>query len=104
MSDSNAPPGGFDPFAITRPDKALMWYYLIVSLPGLLVPLLPLFFKYETLRYRFDEEGVSIRGNSTRPPDAPVPSSSMPRSRGGGICKWETEHPSAIVAAVAKKG
>ncbi len=60
MSDSTAPPGGFDPLAITRPDKALMWYYLIVSLPTAFLAILPLFFKYETLRYRFDEEGVSM--------------------------------------------
>jgi putative membrane protein len=60
MSNSATPSDGFDPLKITRPDKALMWYYLIVSLPGFLTPLLPLFFKYETLRYRFDDEGVSM--------------------------------------------
>jgi putative membrane protein len=49
-----------DPRTITRPHKALLWYYLIVSLPGAVLPLLPLFFKYETLRYRFDDEGVSM--------------------------------------------
>jgi uncharacterized membrane protein YdbT with pleckstrin-like domain len=51
---------GFDPRQITRPDRALMLYYFIVSLPSILVALLPLFFKYETLRYRFDDEGVSM--------------------------------------------
>ncbi|HVC92782.1 MAG TPA: PH domain-containing protein [Pirellulales bacterium] len=63
MSDSTTSTGGFDPLTITRPDKALMWYYLIVSLltgPGVFVAILPLFFKYETLRYRFDGEGVSM--------------------------------------------
>src|SRR5690348_3536787 len=50
----------FDPRKITRPDRALMMYYFIVSLPSILVALLPLFFKYETLRYRFDDEGVSM--------------------------------------------
>jgi len=63
MSDSTASTGGFDPLTITRPDKALLWYFLIVSLltgPGVFFAILPLFFKYETLRYRFDEEGVSM--------------------------------------------
>jgi uncharacterized protein len=63
MSGSIASPANFDPLTITRPDKALMRYYLIVSLltgPGFFVAILPLFFKYETLRYRFDEEGVSM--------------------------------------------
>jgi uncharacterized protein len=50
----------FDPRKITRPDRALMLYYFIVSLPSIFVALLPLFFKYETLHYRFDDEGVSM--------------------------------------------
>ncbi|HVW37668.1 MAG TPA: PH domain-containing protein [Pirellulales bacterium] len=52
-----------DPRQITRPDPALMKYYLIVSLltgPGFVVAILPLWFKYETLRYRFDDDGISI--------------------------------------------
>lgn len=54
---------GFDPARITRPSPALMKYYIIVSLltgPGFLLLILPLFFKYETLRYRFDDEGISM--------------------------------------------
>lgn len=53
----------FDPRQITRPDPALMRYYLIVSLltgPGFLFAILPMFFKYETLRYRFDDEGIAM--------------------------------------------
>ncbi|MGC1273109.1 MAG: PH domain-containing protein [Planctomycetaceae bacterium] len=53
----------FDPHAIERPDKSLLWYYVIIAmLSGPLFPIafLPLFFKYETLRYRFDEGGVSM--------------------------------------------
>ena len=53
----------FDPRKIDRPDRSLLWYYLIVAaLTGPLFPItfLPLFFKYETLRYRFDEGGVSM--------------------------------------------
>src|SRR5262245_65281707 len=54
---------GFDPRIITRPDRALLGYYLFISvLSNVLSPIviLPLFFKYETLRYRFDDEGVSM--------------------------------------------
>jgi len=53
----------FDPASITRPDPVLMKYYLVCALlTGPLFPLtiLPLFFKYETLRYRFDSSGVSM--------------------------------------------
>jgi len=56
-------PAPIDPRQITRPDPALMKYYLLVSLltgPGFFVAILPLWFKYETLRYRFDDEGISI--------------------------------------------
>jgi uncharacterized protein len=53
----------FDPRAIVRPDKSLFWYYLfaaIVTGPGFPIVFLVLFFKYETLRYRFDDSGVSM--------------------------------------------
>lgn len=52
-----------DPRSITRPDPALHTYYVITSLFGLfLFPLLyiPGWFKYKTLRYRFDDEGVAM--------------------------------------------
>ncbi len=61
MSDIAA--NTFDHRQITRPDPALMRYYLLVSLltgPGFFFAILPLFFKYETLRYRFDDEGISM--------------------------------------------
>lgn len=54
--------GGFDARAITRPDPLLLKYYTIVSLiTGPLFVLLfpPMYFKYHTLRYRFDDEGVA---------------------------------------------
>ena len=60
-SAPTSPP--IDPRQITRPDPALMRYYLLVSLllgPGFFVSILPLWFKYETLRYRFDDEGISM--------------------------------------------
>jgi uncharacterized membrane protein YdbT with pleckstrin-like domain len=53
----------FDAAEITRPDRALIWYYLLVSLltgPGFPFVILPLLFRYETLRYRFDGEGLSM--------------------------------------------
>lgn len=56
-------PTDFDPRQLSRPDPALMRYYLFVSLlsgPGFFFAILPLFFKYETLRYRFDDEGISM--------------------------------------------
>jgi len=53
----------FDPTSIERPDRALMKYYVITALltgPLSVIVILPLFFKYETLRYRFDAEGMSM--------------------------------------------
>lgn len=52
----------FDPFAISRPDPALMFYYGLVSLlagPGFVFALAPLICKYLTLRYHFDDKGIS---------------------------------------------
>ena len=52
-----------DPRSITRPDPALRRYYFITSLfggPFFPVIYLPLWFKYRTLRYRFDDDGVSM--------------------------------------------
>lgn len=53
----------FDPTAIERPNPSLMKYYFYISLfagPAFPFALLPLFFKYETLRYRFDESGIAM--------------------------------------------
>lgn len=54
----------FDPLKIERPDPSLFHYYIFVSLlTGPLTPLvlLPLYFRYVTLRYKFDDSGVSMR-------------------------------------------
>jgi len=54
----------FDPSQITRPDKVLLKYYVGVSLlagPAFPIAFIPLFFKYQTLEYCFDESGVSMR-------------------------------------------
>jgi putative membrane protein len=57
----------FDPGAITRPDPALLRYYVVTTavatlciVPLTLLLLLPSLFKYRTLRYRFDDEGISM--------------------------------------------
>ena len=49
---------------IERPHENLLVYYALSSLvlgPLFLVALIPRFFRYETLRYHFDDEGVSAR-------------------------------------------
>ena len=51
-------------FAIERPHPNLMTYYVLSSLllgPFFFVPLVVLYFRYHTMRYRFDEHGVSMR-------------------------------------------
>jgi len=55
--------GEFDPSAITRPAPVLMTYYALVSLlagPAFVIALGPLICKYLTLRYRFDDKGISM--------------------------------------------
>ncbi|HEY6506947.1 MAG TPA: PH domain-containing protein [Vicinamibacterales bacterium] len=53
-----------DLFAIERPHPRLMRLYLIRAVltgPGLVVVLPLLFFRYETMRFRFDSEGIHMR-------------------------------------------
>lgn len=50
-------------FAITRPAPVLMKYYVILSFaagPFFFIPLIPLYFRYHTLKYEFDQEGISM--------------------------------------------
>jgi len=50
-------------FAITRPHEKLMTYYVLSALRGLLafpIVVVVLYFRYHTMRYRFDEEGISM--------------------------------------------
>ena len=50
-------------FGITRPDPKLFTIYLLrCLLTGPLIPIviLPLYFRYHTLRYWFDEEGIGF--------------------------------------------
>ena len=51
-------------FALERPDPALWNLYIIHAVltgPGILFVLPFLYFRYRTLRYRFDEEGIHMR-------------------------------------------
>jgi putative membrane protein len=55
----------FDPTRITRPDPSLLRYYVLTTavatlciIPFTIIALLPSLFKYNTLRYRFDDEGI----------------------------------------------
>jgi uncharacterized membrane protein YdbT with pleckstrin-like domain len=50
-------------FALTRPSPKLLTLYFIYSLAATVafpIALLPLYFRYITLRYRFDKDGVSV--------------------------------------------
>ena len=50
--------------ALERPHRSLWTYYLIRAVltgPGIIGALPYLFFRYHTLRYRFDEEGIHMR-------------------------------------------
>ena len=50
--------------AIERPESSLFTYYVITSIllgPLFFVALIPLYFRYHTMRYRFEEEGVQMR-------------------------------------------
>ena len=51
-------------FSLERPHPALWTYYIIRAVltgPGLLAALPYLYFRFHTLRYRFDEEGIHMR-------------------------------------------
>ena len=57
----NSPP--FDPASITRPDPALRTYYILVAactIVGFPFAIWPFMFKYYTLKYTFDDKGVSM--------------------------------------------
>lgn len=51
-------------FSIHRPSPALFKYYVFSSLllgPFFFVPLVYLYFRYHTMRYDFDAEGISMK-------------------------------------------
>ena len=51
---------------LTRADRKLLWLYVLRTValcllgPWFLVAMVPLYFKYHTLRYRFEEEGIGM--------------------------------------------
>src|SRR5204862_6406590 len=49
---------------LERPHRALWTYYVLCALftgPGVLVTLPYLYFRYHTLRYRFDDDGIHMQ-------------------------------------------
>src|SRR3954471_13875797 len=49
--------------AIERPDSALWKYYLLLALvfpPAFPFVILPMYFRYHTMRYRFSDDGISM--------------------------------------------
>src|SRR5262245_41415184 len=62
MKPNEARPG-FDPRTITRPAPILMRYYVVIALlstAGFPVVLIQRYLRYRTLRFRFDDEGISL--------------------------------------------
>lgn len=60
------PPVSLEPqiFAIHRPSPALFKYYVFSSFllgPLFFIPLIYFYFRYHTMRYEFDGEGISMR-------------------------------------------
>jgi uncharacterized membrane protein YdbT with pleckstrin-like domain len=51
-------------FAIKRPSPELFKYYVLTSFlvgPFFFIPLIYLYFRYHTMQYSFDEEGISMK-------------------------------------------
>lgn len=60
---SDPAPSEAEILAIYRPERSLLAYYVISSLmagPFFFLPLILKFFRYESLRYRIDSEGLSM--------------------------------------------
>ncbi len=56
-------------FALGRPDRRLLIYYVLFSFilgPLFFLILIPLALRFRTLRYRFDEEGIGMRWGALR--------------------------------------
>lgn len=63
LPDPPGPVPPFDPARDTSPAPVLWTYYILISIltgPVFFIIILPLYFRYHTLRYRFDDEGVSM--------------------------------------------
>ena len=64
---TNDPPSAtlaaFDARNLDRPAPILLWYYVIISLlstVGFVVMMPLLFFRYHSLRFKFDDDGISL--------------------------------------------
>lgn len=58
------PPDDTVILSIERPDRSLWHYYLLacIAIPPLFpILILPAYFRYHTMRYRFTDEGISMR-------------------------------------------
>lgn len=110
MSDlqTEAPDTHLDVRSLERPHSNLLAYYAACSLflgPLFFVALIPLFFRYRTLRYEFDDEGVSMRWgvlfrreislNYSRIQDIHLKSNVLQRWLGLGDVKLQTASGSA---------
>jgi len=63
LSPVNPPPPAAAIHAITRPHRDLMTYYTLACLvfpPAFPFLILPAYFRYHTMRYRFTDEGISM--------------------------------------------
>jgi uncharacterized membrane protein YdbT with pleckstrin-like domain len=63
VMDVSAESTEMDPRSITRPHSSLLTYYVLVSLTTFFAfpfVFLPLYIRFKTLRYRFDDEGVAM--------------------------------------------
>jgi uncharacterized protein len=61
---SNNTANSFRPHNLTRPHPRLLHYYLLTALltgPLMPVVIVPLLFRYFTLRYEFDDRGVAMK-------------------------------------------
>ena len=64
MTTDSSPVSTEEIFAIERPDSSLMTYYALAAIvtgPAFPFVIVPLYFRYHTMRYRFTDEGVSMR-------------------------------------------
>lgn len=65
LSRGGLPGGPVDRLPVVlQPDRRLLTYYALGSLllgPAFFVALIPLYFRYHTLRYEIDEEGITAR-------------------------------------------
>ena len=54
----------FDPKGVTRPCTRLLVYYIVSSLflgPLFILALIPLLFRYRTMRFVFDDQGITLK-------------------------------------------